>query len=82
MKTFDKISTTELNKIIDTKLTDDMDFVEVYEELDRTENRYFYISLAEEDVLEAYENEKEITDQLDLWFVCIEPQEIYVALHQ
>ena len=80
--TFKKVTTKDLNNIIDTNLNDNMNFVQVYEELDRTENRYFYISLSDEDVLEAIEEEKEIAEQLDLWLVCIMPLGVHVALHQ
>lgn len=81
LDTFEETTTEELNNIIDTQLTDDMTFTEVYEELDRTENKYFYISLCDEDVIEAINNERDIAEQLDLWLVCIMPQCVYVALH-
>lgn len=79
---FEEISNKELNYLIGTNLNKDMTFTEIYEELDRTENNYFYISLCDEDVFEAIESEKEIAEQLDLWLVCIMPQCVYVALHQ
>ena len=80
--TFEEVTTEELNNIIGTELDDNMSFSEVYESFDNTEHRYFYISLCDNDVLEAIEDEKEIAEQLDLWNVCIMPQCIYVALHQ
>lgn len=81
MNTFEEVTTEELNNIIDTELNENMTFTEVYEELDRTENQYFYISLNDEDVTEAIENEKDIAEQLGLWLVCIMPLGVYVALH-
>lgn len=81
MKTFENIDTKEINSIIDTVLTENMTFGEVVDELERTENKYFYISLCNNDILEAIENEKEIAEQLELWLVCIQPIGIYVALH-
>ncbi|MAX51507.1 MAG: hypothetical protein CMH22_05965 [Methylophaga sp.] len=82
LNTFEEVTVDELNSIIDTELNEDMTFTEVYESLDRTEHRYFYISLNDTDVLEAIEDEREIAEQLDLWLVCIVPQCIYIALHQ
>lgn len=82
LNTFEEVTTDELNSIIDTELTEEMSYTEVYESLDETEHKYFYVSLSDDDVLEAIENEREIAEQLDLWLVCIMPQCIYVALHQ
>lgn len=79
---FEEVNYKDLNKVIDTNLTEDMNFNEIADELDRTENSYFYISLTDEDILEAIENEKEIAEQLNLWLVCIMPQCTYIALHQ
>lgn len=79
---FEEIQANELNKYLDTQLTGQMTYTEVIEELERTKNNYFYISLNDEDIDQIIKENKEITKQLNLWPVCIMPNVIYVALHQ
>lgn len=78
---FIDITIDDLNNRISSALTSDMSFTQVYEELDRVEQSYFYISCFPEDVLEAISDEKEIADQLNLELICIVPQGVYVALY-
>lgn len=70
----------EFNFFQDTFLTEDMTFAEAVDVIEQCDNRYFYISMAEEDVQEAYENEYEIARQLELDPVYIKELGIYIAL--
>ena len=79
---FKDYTADDINLMCDTNITDEMTFSEVVDELDRTENNYFYISLSDKDVIEAVNNEIEIAEQLGLWFAHIMPQGICVALYQ
>lgn len=71
----------EFNLFQDTSLTEDMTYHEAIDEIERCDNRYFYISLNDEDVQEAYENEYEIVRQLEIDPVYIKELGIYIALH-
>ena len=70
----------EFNSYCDTTLTKGMTFSEAVEDIESANNSYFYVSMVEQDVLEAIENELEIADQLDLDKVYIEELGIYIAL--
>lgn len=69
------------NSYCDTNLTENMSFEEAVDDIERANNNYFYVSLCENDVIEAINNEKEIADQLDLDNVFIKELGIYIALH-
>lgn len=69
------------NLYCDTTLRNDMTFHEAVDNIEEANNNYFYISMSEDDVLEAIENEKEIAEQLDLDLVFIDELCIYIALH-
>jgi len=71
----------EFNSYCDTTLTKDMTFVEVVDNIDDANNTYFYVSMCKDDVVEAINNEKEITEQLDLNKVYIKEVGVYIALH-
>lgn len=77
---FREQSIEEFNLYQDTFLTEDMTFDEAMNEIEDKENNYFYTSLAEEDVQEAYENEYDIARQLELDPVYIKELGIYIAL--
>jgi len=70
----------EFNSYRDTTLTEDMTFAEVVENIENANNSYFYISLSQNDVIEAINDEKEIAEQLDLDLVYLLPQGIAIAL--
>jgi hypothetical protein len=71
----------EFNSYCDTTLTKDMTFAEAVDDIDSANNNYFYVSMCKDDVVEAINNEKEITDQLDLDKVYIKEVGVYIALH-
>lgn len=77
---FTEQSVEEFNLYQDTFLTDDMSFAEALDVIEQCDNRYFYISMVEEDVQEAYENEYDIARQLELDPVYIKELGIYIAL--
>jgi len=81
LSVFQPISTTEFNSFTDAGLTDTDTFAEICDKLDQEDISHFYISLDDEDVLEAVENEKEIADLLDLRYYTIEPQGIFIAIY-
>ena len=70
----------EFNSYRDTTLTEDMTFAGAVENIENANNSYFYISLSQNDVIEAINNEKEIAEQFDLNLVYLLPQGIAIAL--
>ena len=70
----------EFNSYCDTTLTKDMTFAEAVDDIDSANNKYFYVSMCKDDVIEAINNEKEIADQLDLDKVYIKEVGVYIAL--
>ena len=80
MENFRTETIKEFNRYRDTTLTENMTFTEAVENIESANNNYFYISLCQNDVIEAIENEKEIAQQLDLDLVYILPQGIAIAL--
>ena len=82
MKTqFEDYSIKDFNMVTGTDLKPNMTFAEVVDEIEKEEVRYFYVSMCEEDVLEAIENEKEIAETLDLRLIYIEDLGIYIATY-
>jgi len=77
---FREQSIKEFNFYQDTQLKEDMSFHEAISEIEDKEYRYYYTSLAEEDVQEAYENEYEIARQLELDPIYITELGIYIVL--
>lgn len=77
---FQEQSIEEFNLYQDTHLTKDMTFAEAVDVIEQCDNNYFYISMAEEDVQEAYENEYDIARQLELDPVYIKELGIYITL--
>ena len=71
----------EFNSYCDTTLRKDMTFEEVVDNIESANNNYFYVSMCKDDVVEAINNEKEISDQLDLDNVYIKEVGVYIALH-
>jgi len=70
----------EFNLYCDTTLAENMTFSEVVDNIEDANNNYFYVSMNEDDVIEAINNEKEIADQLDLDKVYIKGVGVYIAL--
>ncbi len=81
MKTFENYSVKTFNLVTDTDLKTNMTFQQAIDEIDDKEVSYFYVSMCEEDVLEAVENEKDIAEALDLRFILIEDLGIYIATY-
>lgn len=77
---FRKETIEMFNNYCDTTLTKGMTFSEVVDNIESANNNYFYVSMDENYVIEAIENEKEIAEQLDLDLVYINELGIYIAL--
>lgn len=77
---FTEQSIEEFNLFQNTFLTEDMTFAEAIDVIEICDNNYFYVSMAEEDVQEAYENEYDIARQLELDPIYIKELGIYIAL--
>ena len=78
--TFKTETIEQFNSYCDTTLTETMSFSEAVDNIEANNNNYFYVSMNENDVIEAIENEKEIASQLDLDLVHIKELSIYIAL--
>lgn len=81
MKTFNIWGTGDFNSIFDTDLKTNMTFSEAIDEIEKEEVSYFYVSMCEDDVLEAIRNKQEIANQLDLRLIYIEDLGIYIATY-
>lgn len=77
---FNTQSIKDFNFHQDTLLREDMSFHEAIDEIERCDNKYFYVSMDDEDIQEAYENEYEIAKQLELDPIYIKELGIYIAL--
>lgn len=77
---FKKTSIEHFNYFCDTMLNKNMTFSEAIDEIEAKDNNYFYVSMCENDVIEAIENEKEIADQLELELLFIDEIGIFIAL--
>ncbi len=70
----------EFNNSQDTTLNESMSFDDAMCNIEDADNNYFYCSMDKDDVIEAYLNEEEIAEQLELYFVLIKELGIYIAL--
>jgi hypothetical protein len=77
---FTEQSIETFNLYQDTFLTKDMTFEEAIDVIEQCNNNYFYVSMDKNDVIEAYENEKDIAEQLELDPVYITELGIYILL--
>jgi hypothetical protein len=68
------------NFLCDTTLNESMSFQEAVDNIENADNNYFYVSMCENDVIQAIEAEKEIAEQLDLDKVFIKELGIFIAL--
>ena len=73
--------TGDFNCVMDTDLKTNMNFQQAIDEIEKAEVSYFYVSMCEEDVLEAVESEKDIAEALDLRFILIEDLGIYITTY-
>ena len=78
---FEVWGTGDFNCVMDTDLKTNMTFQQAIDEIEEAEVNYFYVSMCEEDVLEAVENEKDIAEALDLRFILIEDLGIYITTY-
>ena len=81
MKTFENYSVKTFNLVTDTDLKTNMTFQQAIDEIDDKEVSYFYVSMCEEDVLEAIDSEKDVAEALDLRLIFIEDLGIYIATY-
>lgn len=81
MKLFDDYSIETFNIVTGTDLKQNMTFQEAIDEIENEEVNYFYVSMCQEDVLDAIDNEKEIAELLDLRLIFIEELGIYIATY-
>lgn len=77
---FTKFTVEEFNFYFDTCLNKDMNFQEVVDNIESNGNNYFYVSMVKEDVVEAFNNEIEIAEQLGLSNILITEVGVYIAL--
>lgn len=82
MATFENLSLDAFNKLCSTNIKRSDDFYEAVLKIENEHNLYFYVSMCEQDVLEAIENEKEVADALDLYLVFVDEIGIYIALYE
>ena len=81
MKIFENYSVKTFNLVTDTDLKTNMTFQQAIDEIDDKEVSYFYVSMCEEDVLEAIDSEKDVAEALDLRLIFIEDLGIYIATY-
>jgi hypothetical protein len=82
MKTqFEDYTTKVFNLVFGTDLKPTMTFQEAIDNIELEEISYFYVSMRNEDVLEAIKDEKEVADILDLRLIFIEDLGIYIATY-
>jgi hypothetical protein len=80
---YQKMSVSEFNSIFETDLQKGMTYWEAVDEIEKEETDYFYLSMWEQDVTDAIENEDELLiKQLNLWTIYIEQVGIYIAIKQ
>ena len=82
MKTeFEEYSVETFNLVFGTDLKTSMTFQEASDNIEQEEVNYFYVSMYDNDVLEAIENEKEGAEALDVRLIYIEDLGIYIATY-
>jgi hypothetical protein len=78
---FSKYTIKEFNLITDCSLHKKMLFNEFLDEIDKNDVSYFYVSMNEDDVIEAINAEKEIAEMLDIRLINIYELGIYIATY-
>jgi len=81
MKQFEDYSVKTFNLVFGTDLHSNMTFQQAIDNIEQEEVSYFYVSMDDEDVLEAIENEKEIAEMLKLRLIYIEDLGIFIATY-
>jgi hypothetical protein len=82
MKTqFEDYTTEVFNLVFGTDLNNSMTFQQAIDNIEEEEVSYFYVSMDDDDVLEAIENEKEVAEALDVRLIYIEDLGIYIATY-
>lgn len=82
MKTqFEDYTTEVFNLVFGTDLNNSMTFHQAIDNIEEEEVSYFYVSMDDDDVLEAIENEKEVAEALDVRLIYIEDLGIYIATY-
>jgi len=82
MKTqFEDYTTKVFNLVFRTDLKPTMTFQEAIDNIEEEEVSYFYVSMDNNDVLEAIENEKEVAKALNIRLIYIEDLGIYIATY-
>jgi len=71
----------EFNSYCDTNLVENMTFSEIVQNIEDSNNTYFYISMCENDIIEAVNDNKEIAKLLELSPVYIKEVGVYILLH-
>jgi hypothetical protein len=79
--TFENFTVKDFNLSCGTNLKSKMTFQEAIDNIEQEEVSYFYVSMCEEDVLEAIENEREVAEALNLKLIFIEEIGIYIATY-
>jgi len=81
MKQFEDYSIKTFNLVFGTDLHENMTFQQAIDNIEEEAVSYFYVSMCEEDVLEAIENEKEVAEALDVRLIYIEELGIFIATY-
>lgn len=80
---YDELTIEEFNFFFDTLLNQDMSFDEAVKEIEDQKNKYFYVSMAKEDIEDALSNEDEsLIKALELWNIYITNLGIYISMQQ
>lgn len=82
MKEFQTMSLEAFNKLCGTDIHATNTFYEVIDKVEREHNSYFYVSMCEDDVLQAIEEEKEVAESLNLYLIFVYDIELYIALYE
>lgn len=81
MKKFEEYSVKTFNLVFGTDLQENMTFQQAIDNIEEEEVSYFYVSMDDEDVLEAIENEKEVAEALNVRLIYIEDLGIFIATY-
>jgi len=81
MKKFEDYSVKTFNLVFGTDLHENMTFQQAIDNIEEEEVSYFYVSMDDEDVLEAIENEKEVAEALNVRLIYIEDLGIFIATY-
>lgn len=80
-KNFIEYSIKDFNNLLDIEIKNTDTFQEFVDKIDDDGLSYFYVSMNEEDVLQAINNENEIAESLNLSLIYINELGIYIATY-